>query len=71
MHIVDVGIKFGVFVSALGAVILTLIAVLLTVLAVFMPEHLAVVNYGALCFASAVSIFLFIAGGFTHSLWSC
>ena len=71
MHIVDVGVKFGVFVSALGAVVLTLIAVLLTVLAVFMPEHLAVVNYGALSFASAVGIMLFIAGGFTHSLWTC
>lgn len=71
MHIVDVGIRFGVFVSALGAVILTLIAVLLIVLAVFMPGHLAVVNYGALSFASATGIMLFIAGGFTHSLWTC
>ena len=70
MDIVDVGVKFGVFVSALGAVVLTLIAVLLTVLAVFMPEHLAVVNYGALSFASAAGIMLFIAGGFTHSLWT-
>jgi len=71
MDIVDVGVKFGVFVSALGAVVLTLIAVLLTVLAVFMPGHLAVVNYGALSFASAVGIVLFMAGGFIYSLWSC
>lgn len=69
MHIVDVGIKFGVFVSTLGAVIFALVAVLLVVLAVFMPERLAVVNYGALAFASASGVLLFLAGGFTHGLW--
>ena len=68
MHIVDVGVKFGIFVSALGVVILALIAVLLVVLAVFMPGHLAVVNYEALGFASAVSILLLIAGGFICDL---
>lgn len=68
MHIVDVGVKFGIFVSALGVVILALIAVLLVVLAVFMPGHLAIVNYGALSFASAVSILLLIVGGFICDL---
>nr|DAJ19056.1 MAG TPA: hypothetical protein [Siphoviridae sp. ctcOR4] len=68
MHIVDVGVKFGIFVSALGVVILALIAVLLVVLAVFMPGHLAIVNYGALGFASAVSILLLIVGGFICDL---
>lgn len=68
MDIVDVSVKFGIFVSALGAIILALIAVLLVVLAVFMPGHLAVVNYGTLSFASAVSILLFLAGGFICDL---
>ena len=68
MDIADVGVKFGIFVLALGAVILALIAVLLVVLAVFMPGHLAIVNYGALGFASAVSILLLIVGGFICDL---
>lgn len=64
----DLGTKLGIFVSALGAIILALIAVLLVVLAVFMPGHLAVVNYGALGFASSMSVLLFIAGSFICDL---